>query len=76
MAARFPGAPEIETFWRNLKDGVESITFFAPGEMEVPPGHEALAASPGYVPAAPVLADIDLFDAELLRLQPARGGNH
>ena len=25
MAGRFPGAPTVEQFWRNLRDGVESI---------------------------------------------------
>jgi acyl transferase domain-containing protein len=30
MACRFPGAPDIATFWRNLCDGVESITRFEP----------------------------------------------
>src|SRR5262249_46050904 len=27
MAGRFPGAVDLESFWKNLKDGVESITF-------------------------------------------------
>jgi len=22
LAGRFPGAPDLETFWRNLRDGV------------------------------------------------------
>jgi len=33
MAARFPGADDLEAFWRNLRGGVESITFFAPDEL-------------------------------------------
>ncbi len=28
MSCRFPGAADIETFWRNLRDGVESIKPF------------------------------------------------
>ena len=28
MAGRFPGADNVDAFWRNLRDGVESITFF------------------------------------------------
>ena len=28
MAGRFPGAQDIETYWRNLRDGVESVTFY------------------------------------------------
>ena len=26
MACRLPGADDIETFWRHLRDGVESIS--------------------------------------------------
>jgi phthiocerol/phenolphthiocerol synthesis type-I polyketide synthase E len=26
MAARFPGAPDLEAFWRNLCAGVESVS--------------------------------------------------
>ena len=29
MAGRFPGAPALERFWENLRDGVESAS--APG---------------------------------------------
>ena len=26
MACVFPGAPDLETYWRNLRDGVDAIT--------------------------------------------------
>jgi len=29
MAGRFPGAGTIEQYWQNLRDGVESLTFFS-----------------------------------------------
>ena len=28
LAGRFPGAKNVEEFWQNLKDGVESISVF------------------------------------------------
>ena len=28
MAGRFPGARNLDEFWKNLKAGVESISFF------------------------------------------------
>ena len=28
MSGRFPGALDVPTFWRNLCNGVESVTFF------------------------------------------------
>ncbi|WP_399920124.1 amino acid adenylation domain-containing protein [Streptomyces kanamyceticus] len=40
MAGRFPGAPDIATFWRNLRDGVESIRQLGPVEE----GGEGLTA--------------------------------
>ena len=33
MAGRFPGARDLEAFWRNLRDGVESITFLKDGSL-------------------------------------------
>src|SRR5690349_2342535 len=70
MAVRFPGARDAEAFWRNLRDGVESITFLAPEELELAPEQEPLRRHPVYVRAAPVLDDIDLFDAELFGFSP------
>ena len=29
LAGRFPGARSLDEFWRNLRDGVESITSFS-----------------------------------------------
>ncbi len=64
MSGRFPGARDLDEYWRNLRAGVEAITFFTAAELEaagIPP--EVLAA-PDYVRAGGVLTDIDLFDAQ------------
>src|SRR5215207_954438 len=65
LAGRFPGAPDVDAFWRNLRDGVESISRFAPQELEssvlLPP---RLREHPDFVPAGGVLADADRFDQE------------
>ena len=34
MSGRFPGARDVAAFWRNLRNGVESVTFFADNELE------------------------------------------
>ena len=34
MAARFPGAKNVKEFWRNLREGKESITFFSDDELD------------------------------------------
>ena len=33
MAGRFPKAPDIASYWRNLRDGVDSITHFSAEEL-------------------------------------------
>ncbi|WP_416777275.1 beta-ketoacyl synthase N-terminal-like domain-containing protein [Xenorhabdus budapestensis] len=33
MAGRFPGAEDITTYWRNLLDGLETITTFTEAEL-------------------------------------------
>ena len=62
VAGRFPGAPNVETFWSNLLSGVESIRHFDPAEME--DGFDAATRQrPEYVRARAILDDPDLFDA-------------
>lgn len=70
MNGRFPGAGNIEEFWRNLRDGVESIIEFTDEEQiaaGVPP---AVLKQPNYVNAGTVLEDPDLFDAAFFGYSP------
>jgi len=69
MAGRFPGADDVEAFWRNLCDGVESIRFFRPDELDssIP---AALRDDPGYVPARGVLDHVECFDAGFFGIAP------
>ena len=34
LAGRFPGAKNLAEFWRNLRDGVESVSFFQDDELQ------------------------------------------
>ncbi len=70
MTGRFPGARNVEEFWRNLRDGVESISFLSDEELRASGVSEAELTSPNYIKARPVLDDIDLFDAEFFKLNP------
>ena len=70
MAARFPGAPNVEHFWRNLCAGVESVTYFSDEELRQAGVPEAELAEAHYVKAAPVLEDIELFDAGFFGYTP------
>ena len=29
MSCRFPGADDVEAYWQNLRQGVESVSFFS-----------------------------------------------
>ena len=70
IACRFPGAPDHRTFWRNLCGGVESISFFSDAELREAGVDPALLHDPAYVRAAPVLADVDRFDAAFFEYSP------
>jgi len=70
MAGRFPGAPDIETFWANIRDGVSSIRTLADVELEAAGVGRAELNDPDYVKACPVLDDIDKFDAAFFGLSP------
>jgi non-ribosomal peptide synthase protein (TIGR01720 family) len=70
MSGRFPGAPNLEAFWRNLRDGVESITFFSDDELEDSGWDTDLADLPDLIKAAPLLDDIAMFDATFFGYTP------
>ncbi|MFL6262221.1 MAG: SDR family NAD(P)-dependent oxidoreductase [Thermoanaerobaculia bacterium] len=70
MAGRFPGAPTVERFWENLRDGVESIRFFTEEELLAAGTLPARLAHPAFVKAGPVLEDIERFDAALFGIPP------
>src|SRR4051812_13790842 len=65
MACRVPKARNYEELWRNLKDGVEGITFFS--EEEIDP---QLRRVPGFVPAGGVIEGLELFDAAFFGFTP------
>ncbi|MHA7839807.1 MAG: type I polyketide synthase, partial [bacterium] len=70
MSIRVPGAQHPSEFWRNLRDGVESIqqldeeTLLAAGESP------ELLRHPDYVPACGPLEDMKMFDGEFFGFSP------
>lgn len=70
MSGRFPKAADLEQFWRNLRDGVDTITFFSDEELLAAGVSPALLANPAYVKARAVLEDADLFDAPFFEFSP------
>ncbi|MER5748861.1 beta-ketoacyl synthase N-terminal-like domain-containing protein [Streptomyces sp. NPDC002088] len=68
MACRLPGADSVDAFWRNLRGGRESTTFFSDEELLAAGLTEEELSRPGYVKAGQILPDIELFDAEHFRI--------
>ncbi|MCP4699522.1 MAG: amino acid adenylation domain-containing protein, partial [Gammaproteobacteria bacterium] len=70
MAGRWPGAENVDAFWRNLRDGIESITFFEESELLSSGIESAVFKQPDYVRAGGVLSDIERFDAVFFDISP------
>jgi acyl transferase domain-containing protein/acyl carrier protein len=70
MSGRFPGAKNIDEFWQNLKNGVESISFFSDSELLASGIDPSLLKNPAYVRAKGVLSDIENFDAYFFGFNP------
>lgn len=71
MAGRFPGAGNIDEFWENLKQGVESITFFSTGELLEAGIDERLLNDDTYIRAKGVLEGTNFFDSSFFDYTPA-----
>jgi acyl transferase domain-containing protein/acyl carrier protein len=70
MACRFPGASTPEAFWKNLQQGVESITFFKDEELDRAAIAPEELKDPKYVKARATLDGIDQFDARFFDFSP------
>ena len=67
MTCRFPGASNLEEYWQNLRDGVESITFFSEEELTIAGVEAEDLENPAYVKAKPILKGVELFDAPFFK---------
>lgn len=70
MTGRFPGADNPDHFWRNIADGIESVTWLTDEELLAAGVAEEKFRDPQYVRAATVLDGLDQFDAGLFGLTP------
>jgi acyl transferase domain-containing protein/acyl carrier protein len=70
MACRIPGAKNIDQFWQNLSNGIESISFFSDEEVEQAGVDPAELKNPNYVKAGGILDDIEYFDADFFGFTP------
>jgi acyl transferase domain-containing protein len=70
MAGRFPGAGDVESFWRMLKAGTEGLSTFDDDQLRAAGVSPADLAHPGYVRAKGVLDGADEFDAGFFGISP------
>ncbi|HWE30489.1 MAG TPA: polyketide synthase, partial [Polyangia bacterium] len=70
MACRFPGASTLAEYWHNLKNGVESVRFFADAELDAAVLDPAERADARYVRARATLDHVEDFDAGLFGFTP------
>lgn len=70
ISGRFPGAKNVDEFWQNLQNGVESISFFTNEELLAYGLDAATLNNPKFVKARAVLEDVELFDASFFGLNP------
>ncbi|MCU0289365.1 MAG: type I polyketide synthase, partial [Acidobacteria bacterium] len=63
MSGKFPGASDITEFWENLKNGVESITFFTKEELAAKGISQDIIDDPNYIKARGIIPGVEFFDA-------------
>jgi len=70
MAGRFPGAGNLRQFWENLKNGVESISFFSDEELQECGINSELLKNPNYIKAKGFIENVEYFDALFFNYSP------
>ena len=69
MSGRFPGAENVDQFWSNICDGIESITYMEDDQLD-PSIPDEVKNDPSYVKARGILKNIDKFDASFFGISP------
>lgn len=62
LAGRFPHAPSLDDFWRNLRDGFESVVTLTDEDIIAAGVDPALLDHPNYVKTGVFLENFDQFD--------------
>jgi len=70
LAGRFPGVHTVDTFWRNIQQGKEAITFLTDEQIRTARVPEEEFQHPDSVRACSPLADIEYFDASFFGYTP------
>jgi len=69
-SGRFPGARNLDDFWRDIRAGNEMIETFSDAELKEAGVAELVQADPSFVRRGTVLDGAELFDASFFGLAP------
>lgn len=75
LSGRFPGADDVDAFWRNIRDGVESVSRFTDDQLRERGVPQALLDDPDYVKAGVLFEGFDQFDAGFFGYTPREAEN-
>jgi len=70
IAGRLPGARDVRAYWRNLADGLESLTALTDEQLLAAGVSRARIDDAAYVKMAGLMPDVDTFDAEFFGMTP------
>jgi len=70
MAGRFPGARNLDEFWRNISTGLESLNTLTEADMNAAGIPSDVRSHQNFVPKYTTLEDADLFDASFFGMSP------
>ena len=70
MAARLPRARTIEEYWRNLREGIESVRTYTDEELLAEGELPENLRKPNYIRSGTPLEDVEMFDAEFFGFSP------
>jgi acyl transferase domain-containing protein/thioesterase domain-containing protein len=74
MSVRVPGATDPDQYWKNLRDGVESVQFYNDEELAQRGVKPTQLKNPHYVKAGAPLDDVAGFDPEFFGFSPKEAG--
>ncbi|WP_188068391.1 hybrid non-ribosomal peptide synthetase/type I polyketide synthase [Brevibacillus brevis] len=70
LSCRFPGANNRQQFWNNIKDGLDSVTFFTDEELKAEGVPPELIQNKNYVKAVAIIDQFEYFDERFFGYSP------
>ncbi|MCP5048441.1 MAG: amino acid adenylation domain-containing protein, partial [bacterium] len=75
MSGKFPQADNLEEFWGNIKNGIESIAVFSTEELRESGVSDVLLENPNYIKAYGVFENRAYFDSSFFGYSPKEAEN-